>query len=229
MAYLIEALPTVPLTRPTGDRPAGGGGPWLSGHPALAAAGAGASGGTDAAGPVGAVLFGRDGTLIQDVAYNGDPGLVHPLAGVRAALAALRAHGVALGVVSNQPGVARGVIGREQVETVQARTEELLGPFAVWAVCPHGPHEHCDCRMPAPRLVLEAARLLGLPPARVAVVAGTDPVLEAALTAGAHAVRVPDPYGPYDDPRTPCALAPCPLVAGPEQAARLVLGGGGRT
>ncbi|GAA1392615.1 hypothetical protein GCM10009639_24550 [Kitasatospora putterlickiae] len=37
----------------------------------------------------GAVLFGRDGTLIQDVSCNGDPGAVHPLAGVRSSLAAL--------------------------------------------------------------------------------------------------------------------------------------------
>ncbi|MFD4909470.1 hypothetical protein [Kitasatospora purpeofusca] len=33
--------------------------------------------------PRGAVLFGRDGTLIQDVSCNGDPGAVHPLAGAR--------------------------------------------------------------------------------------------------------------------------------------------------
>ncbi|MCX4683212.1 hypothetical protein OG401_02605 [Kitasatospora purpeofusca] len=49
--------------------------------------------------PRGAVLFGRDGTLIQDVSCNGDPGAVHPLAGARNALAALRAAGFALGVL----------------------------------------------------------------------------------------------------------------------------------
>ena len=57
-----------------------------------------------------AVLLDRDGTLIQDVPYNGDPSQVRPLPGVRDALDRLRAAGVRLAVVSNQSGVGRGLI-----------------------------------------------------------------------------------------------------------------------
>ncbi|MCG6494251.1 HAD-IIIA family hydrolase [Kitasatospora sp. A2-31] len=173
---------------------------------------------------VGAVLFGRDGTLLQDVACNGDPAMVHPMAGVRAALAVLRASGFAIGVLSNQPGVARGLIGRQQVDAVQARAEALLGPIDVWAVCPHGSHDHCACHMPAPALVTAACAALGLPPARVTVIGCSDSVIAAALAAGAHAIRVPEADRPATGPcQPPCTLTTCRAADGPEQAADLLL------
>lgn len=191
MAYLGEPVPTVPQPRTSGhcDRS----GPWLTIRPALPERGC-------------AVLFGRDGTLLQDVSCNGDPAMVRPAAGIPAALAALRAAGFALGVLSNQPAVARGVLGRGQVEAIQARAELLLGPVDVWAVCPHGPHNGCSCHMPGPGLVTAACRALGLPPSRVTVIGCADSVIAAALEAGAHAI--PRPRGhPADPPPVP-ALHP---------------------
>ena len=67
------------------------------------------SGGGSDSGPK-AVLFDRDGTLMHDVPYLADPDLVRPVAGARRSLAALRRRGIAVGVVSNQSGVARGLI-----------------------------------------------------------------------------------------------------------------------
>ncbi|MER7756367.1 HAD-IIIA family hydrolase [Kitasatospora sp. NPDC097643] len=212
MAYLREPVPAVPQPRSCGectDRS----GPWLFTR----------SGGAAADGPTGAVLFGRDGALLQAVARNGDPAMVHPMAGVRAALAVLRGAGVAPGVLSNQPGVARGLIGRGQVEAVQARAEEMLGPFDVWAVCPHGPHDGCLCRPPAPALAAAACRALGLPPSRVTVIGCSDSVIAAALAAGAHAIRVPEAAGPVAGPCPPCTLTVCRVADGPEQAADLAL------
>ncbi|MFF8772606.1 HAD-IIIA family hydrolase [Kitasatospora sp. NPDC015120] len=215
MAYLESTVTTVPLPRPAGA-PASRPGAWLSlREPHRAAVGA----------SPGAVLFGRDGTLIQDVSCNGDPGAVHPLAGVRAALAALRTAGFALGVLSTQPGVARCVLRREQVEAVQARTELLLGPVEVWAVCPHGPHDDCACRPPATGLVTAACRALALPPELVTVVAHGSPLIEAALAAGAHAVRIPDTARPPAAPCPPCVPAVCRSADSPEDAAGLLLHG----
>jgi histidinol phosphatase-like enzyme len=54
------------------------------------------------------VLSDRDGTLIRDVPYNGDPGRVEPLPGAAEAVAPARAGGLRTGVVSNRSGVARG-------------------------------------------------------------------------------------------------------------------------
>lgn len=97
------------------------------------------------------VLVDRDGTLVHDVPYNGDPDRVRPVDGAKQALDRLRARGVRTGVVSNQSGVARGLITREQVDACMDRLTELLGPFDTIGVCPHGPDDGCDCRKPAPR------------------------------------------------------------------------------
>ncbi|MFF4652027.1 D-glycero-alpha-D-manno-heptose-1,7-bisphosphate 7-phosphatase [Streptomyces sp. NPDC001380] len=140
-----------------------------------------------------AVLFERDGTLVADVPCNGDPGWVRPLPGAREALAELRGLGVPVGVVSHQPGVAKGILTRQQVDAVQCRVEQLLGPVDVWAVCPHGPHDGCGCRRPDPGLVLAACRRLGADPVRTVVVGSTGADLVAAASAGARGILVPAP------------------------------------
>ncbi|MEG8275155.1 HAD-IIIA family hydrolase [Streptomyces sp. AHA2] len=140
-----------------------------------------------------AVLFDRDGTLVADVPYNGDPARVAPLPGAREAVDAVRAAGVPVGVVTNQSGVARGLLTRRQVEDVRRRVEQVLGPFAVWAVCPHGPGEGCGCRKPAPGLILAACRHLGVPPEHTVVVGDIGADVRAARAAGARGVLVPTP------------------------------------
>ncbi|MDQ3752590.1 MAG: HAD-IIIA family hydrolase [Actinomycetota bacterium] len=140
-----------------------------------------------------AVLFDRDGTLVVDVPYNGAPGRVVPMPGAGAALDRLRAAGVALGVVSNQSGVARGLVTIEQVHAVNHRIEELLGPLDVWVICPHGPEEGCGCRKPRPGMVLQAAVKLGVEPSRCAVVGDIGADVGAARAAGARSVLVPTP------------------------------------
>jgi histidinol-phosphate phosphatase family protein len=138
-----------------------------------------------------AILFDRDGTLIVDVPYNGDPALVRPMPHARRALALLRSTGIPLAVVSNQSGIAHGIITEQQVRAVNARAEELLGPMCAWLFCPHGPCDGCECRKPAPGLVLQAARLLGVEPERCAVVGDIGADTQAAAAAGARGVLVP--------------------------------------
>lgn len=146
-----------------------------------------------------AVLFDRDGTLVLDVPYNRDPAMVRPVPGARAALDLLRAAGIPVGVVTNQSGIARGLISTKQVDAVNRRVEELLGPFAVWQVCPHGAADACSCRKPQPGMVLAAAQRLGLPPDRVAVVGDIGADVEAAAAAGAASVLVPTPVTRPDE------------------------------
>jgi histidinol-phosphate phosphatase family protein len=141
--------------------------------------------------PPAAVLLDRDGTLVVDVPYNGDPERVRPMPGARAALDRLRAAGVRLAVVSNQSGIARGIVTEDEVAAVNRRVEELLGPLGPWCVCPHGPDDGCTCRKPAPGLVLEAARRLGVAPDRCAVVGDIGADVEAARAVGARGVLVP--------------------------------------
>jgi D-glycero-D-manno-heptose 1,7-bisphosphate phosphatase len=140
-----------------------------------------------------AVLFDRDGTLIRDVPYNGDPGLVAPMPDARRVLAALRGRGIATGVVSNQSGVARGLLSRGQVDRVNDRVDDLLGPFDVWEVCPHGTEDGCGCRKPAPGMILSACRRLGIAAAEAAYIGDIGSDMEAAEAAGARGILVPTP------------------------------------
>ena len=142
---------------------------------------------------VSAVLFDRDGTLVHDVPYNGDPAKVDPVATARPALDRLRRAGIPVGVVSNQSGVARGLLTPADVDAVNARLDELVGPIGVWAWCPHGEADGCACRKPAPGLVLDAARRLGVDPGACAVVGDIAADLGAARAAGAVGVLVPTP------------------------------------
>jgi len=145
----------------------------------------------ESTGGAAAVLFDRDGTLVVDVPYNGDPERVEPVPGARAALDRLRAAGLPVAMVTNQSGVARGVLTSEQVLAVNARLEELLGPFDAVLVCEHGPDEGCPCRKPQPGLVLEAARRLGVDPSRCVLVGDIGSDVAAARAAGARPVLVP--------------------------------------
>jgi HAD superfamily hydrolase (TIGR01662 family) len=138
-----------------------------------------------------AVLFDRDGTLIEDVPYLVDPRGVRPMPGVRRTLDHLRRKGVAVGVVSNQSGVARGLINSDELARVNARVESLLGPFDTWQVCPHAPDARCSCRKPEPGMVTAAARELGLAPHECLMIGDIGSDIDAALAAGARAVLVP--------------------------------------
>lgn len=171
---------------------------------------------TDAALPD-AVLFDRDGTLVVDVPYNGDPDRVVPMPSARTAIAALRERGVPVGVVSNQSGVGRGLLTRAQVQSVRRRVDEVFGPFAVWAVCPHRAEDGCRCRKPAPGLVLAACAHLGAAPGRTVVVGDIGADVRAARAAGARCVLVPTPVTRAEEitaaPRTaPDLLAAVQLI-----------------
>lgn len=139
------------------------------------------------------VLLDRDGTIVHDEPYNGDPSLVVPVQGAREALDRLRTEGIRLGVVTNQSGVGSGRITRDQVDAVNARVEDLLGPFDVWQVCPHARDAGCDCRKPAPGLVARACEELDVDPQRCVVVGDIGSDVEAARAAGADAILVPTP------------------------------------
>ena len=141
--------------------------------------------------PVAAVLLDRDGTLVHDVPYNGDPEKVEPMPGVEVALRRLRAAGLKTGVVTNQSGVARGLLTGEQVAAVNARVDELLGPFDTWQVCPHGDGDGCVCRKPQPGMVHAAAAALAVPVEQCVVVGDTGMDVRAGQAAGAAAVLVP--------------------------------------
>jgi histidinol-phosphate phosphatase family protein len=170
-------------------------------------------------GRVRAVLFDRDGTLVHDVPYNGDPRLVRPVDGAAEALRRLRAAGVAVGLVTNQSGIGRGLISHDDADRVNARVAQLLGPFDTVQLCPHLPDAGCACRKPAPGMVLAAARELGVAPHQCLVVGDIGADVEAARAAGARAVLVPTPATRPEE-----VAAAGPVAATLPDAVDLVLG-----
>lgn len=138
-----------------------------------------------------AVLLDRDDTLIEDGPYLNDPRGVVPMPGARRALDRLRDRGLLLAVVTNQSGVARGLITPEQLGEVNAEVAGQLGTFDSWQVCLHAEDDGCACRKPAPGMVLAAAAALGVPPQRCVLIGDTGGDVQAALTAGGRAILVP--------------------------------------
>jgi histidinol-phosphate phosphatase family protein len=132
----------------------------------------------------------RDGTIVVDVPYNGDPRLVVPVPYAKESLSALRAAGMRVGVLTNQSGVGRGMITLDQMQAVNARIEELLGPFDGWFVCPHAPKDDCECRKPKPKLVFDAAHAWGIDPREIAVIGDREADAGVARNAGARGILV---------------------------------------
>jgi D-glycero-D-manno-heptose 1,7-bisphosphate phosphatase len=128
-----------------------------------------------------AAFLDRDGTIIEDPGYLGDPDKIQFIPGAQEALSALSAAGYRLIVVTNQAGVARGIITEDDVRRVNVRLQELLSAAGVPVdgiyYCPHhaeagSPEYRKDCpsRKPGPGMVERARRDFGLDVARSVIV-----------------------------------------------------------
>lgn len=115
-----------------------------------------------------AAFLDRDGTIVEEAHYPADPDRVSLVPGAVEALNDLHTAGYALVVVTNQSGIARGLISEGDFMAVQARVESLLeeGGVRLDAVlyCPHHPDftGPCDCRKPALGMYRRAEAALGV-------------------------------------------------------------------
>lgn len=122
--------------------------------------------------PRAAVFLDRDGTLIEDPGYLGDPGAVRLLRGAGEAVARLARAGVPAVVVTNQSGIARGLLTEAQYLAVESRLDALLAERGARVeahyFCPHHPDftGPCECRKPGTLLFRRAAERHGLDLAR---------------------------------------------------------------
>lgn len=100
----------------------------------------------------------------------------------------LQAAGYALVVVTNQRGIARGLMSRDDVDRVNAALAEHLAlvgaPLAGVYVCPHDRDEGCGCRKPAPGMLLAAARELNLDLGASLLIGDSETDIGAAEAAG---------------------------------------------
>lgn len=112
------------------------------------------------------VFVDRDGTLIAEKDYLGDPRKVALISGVVQGLRALQRTGFPVVVVTNQSGVGRGFLTRGQVERVKRRFLSLLRTknfrLSGYYACLHAPKANCPCRKPKLALLKQAAKDLGM-------------------------------------------------------------------
>ncbi|WP_368639400.1 HAD family hydrolase [Castellaniella ginsengisoli] len=115
-----------------------------------------------------AVFLDKDGTVLQDVPYNADPGRMQFAPGARMGLARLARLRMPLIIISNQPGVGLGKIAPEDLLVVRDRLSSMFlsagATLAGFYYCPHHPQATviryacvCPCRKPAPGLLQFAA------------------------------------------------------------------------
>lgn len=163
------------------------------------------------------MILDRDGTLIPDRHYLGDPDGVALLPHAAEALRALSQAGFLLVVATNQSGIARGRFTVARYEAVARRLDELLEregvrlaasyycPFHPEGTVPAFTHEHED-RKPNPGMWLKAAADLGLDLPRCWSIGDGERDVVAGRRAGTRAILVaaerdkwPLPVGgPYD-------------------------------
>ncbi len=137
----------------------------------------------------------KDGTLVENVpGGHVDPLLLRFLPGAGEALARLQSAGLALVIVTNQSGLARGRFTRAEFARLQqVLLQRLQEEFGVHIdgveVCPHGPDSEgrpaCLCRKPAPGMLIRAAHRHGLDLKRSWMVGDTLDDVEAGHRAGA--------------------------------------------
>jgi len=149
------------------------------------------------------VYLDRDGTLNFDPGYLNRPEQLRLLPGVGPAVARLNRAGFKTVVLSNQSGVARGLITQDQLEAIHQRLRELLAEDGAWLdgifICPHHPDEGCICRKPAPGLVHRALQELGVFPGNAIVIGDKATDVELARNVGALAVFVRSGNAPKEE------------------------------
>lgn len=153
--------------------------------------------------PNSAVFFDRDGTLNEDPGYLGEPEKLKLYPGAGKALSSLKQSGYKLIVISNQSGIARGLITEEMVKSVNVRLNELLskdnGSIDAFYYCPFHPDfstaEECSCRKPSPELVFKAARDYIIDLSKSYFVGDTVSDIECGINAGCKTILVKTGYG----------------------------------
>lgn len=161
-----------------------------------------------------AVFLDRDGTLNVDVGYLHAIEQLDLFPWTADALRLLRRAGFALVVVTNQSGIAQGLIAEGFVEQAHEEMERRLAPVGAgldgYYFCPHHPRgsvekfrRDCRCRKPNPGMIEDAARDLGIDPARSWVIGDKWLDIDLGHAVGARSILVRTGWGAEQERRRP--------------------------
>lgn len=151
-----------------------------------------------------AVFLDRDGTLNEDPGYLGDPGKVKLFPKTGEALSILKNKlNFKLIVISNQSGIARGLITEEAVNAVNWKINEHLADYNVaidaFYYCPYHPdfntEEECSCRKPSPEMVMKAAKDYDINLEKSYIIGDAVSDIECGYNSGIKTILVKTGYG----------------------------------
>jgi D-glycero-D-manno-heptose 1,7-bisphosphate phosphatase len=153
-----------------------------------------------------AIFLDRDGTINEEVGYLDRIEKLQLIPGAAEAIRLINESGMKAVIVTNQSGIARGLFDEAFVSQVHARLREMLREegalIDAFYFCPHHPTDGrveylkiCDCRKPAPGMLLRAVEDLRIDPNHSYMVGDTLKDIEAGARAGAQGILVRTGYG----------------------------------
>jgi D-glycero-D-manno-heptose 1,7-bisphosphate phosphatase len=151
-----------------------------------------------------AIFLDRDDTLIEDPGYISHPNQIKLLDGVDKSLTELHSMGYKLVVVSNQSGVARGIVSEDALGEIHNRLKQLLAekgtPLDGIYYCPYHPdgviekyRKESDWRKPNPGMLLAAAGEMNIDLGRSWMIGNSSRDIEAGLKAGCKTILINHP------------------------------------
>lgn len=160
-----------------------------------------------------AVFIDRDGTLIEEAGYLNDLDRLHFFPYSVDAVRQLNRAGFTVIVITNQAGIARGIVPEAFLDVAHGHISAVLAAGGArvdrYYHCPHHPEGivphlaiECDCRKPRPGLWRRAAADLGIDLANSYSIGDRWRDVRAGRAAGTHAVMVRTGYGRSEEVRT---------------------------
>lgn len=152
------------------------------------------------------VFIDRDGTLIEEMDYIRTPDDVHLIQGASSAIRKLNEYGFITNVISNQSGIARGLLTEADLVPIHDRMEHDLQKSEARInriyYCPHHPtlgiepyNVECECRKPKPGMLIQASKEFGIDLLRSFVVGDKVADVQAGAAVGATTILVLTGYG----------------------------------
>jgi D-glycero-D-manno-heptose 1,7-bisphosphate phosphatase len=133
----------------------------------------------------------------------------HILPGVVEGVALLNRAGFCVIVVTNQRCIAKGLMTVAELEKMHQRMSEVLARDGANIdgiyYCPHELEPSCNCRKPAPGMLLDAARSRGIELGASWMIGDSDIDMEAGKNAGCRTARLRATSETVDEPRRCCA------------------------
>jgi D-glycero-D-manno-heptose 1,7-bisphosphate phosphatase len=144
-----------------------------------------------------AIFLDRDGTLMRDVDYCGDPREVEVLPGATEALRKLKQAGYKLVIITNQSGIGRGYFREDDYRAVESEFLRQLGDDLIDGIyfCPDPPGANSLRRKPAPGMIFEAQDEHRLDLASSYFIGDKTSDIECGRNAGVRTVLVQTGYG----------------------------------